>query len=68
MAYWGIKPKISDVHPEMKFDPIVGYMGTIRGTSENIIGMSFKKTLKFVEEMNDKKFNDRYEMNKSYEK
>ena len=53
----------------MKYDPIVGYMGTTRSvTAENIIGMSFKKSLKYVEEMNDKKINDRYERLKTYEK
>ena len=63
MAYWGVKPDIKEVHPDMKFDPIVGYMGTSRGiASENIIGMSFKKSLKYIEDMDNKKINDRYQM------
>ena len=69
MAYWGVKPDIKEIYPDMKYDPIVGYMGTTRSvTAENIIGLSFKKSLKYVEEMNNKKMNDRYEMFKSYEK
>ena len=69
MAYWGVKPDIKEIYPDMKYDPIVGYMGTTRSiTAENIIGMSFKKSLKFVEEMNDKKINDRYEKFKTFEK
>ena len=63
MSYWGVKPEIKELHPEMKLDPIVGYMGNTRSiTAENIIGMSFKKSLNFIEEMNNKKMNDRYKM------
>ena len=63
MAYWGVKPEIKELYPDMKFDPIVGYMGTTRSiTAENVIGMSFKKSLDFIEEMNNKKLNDRYKI------
>ena len=59
MAYWGVKPELKEIHPEMRYDPIVGYMGNIRSvTAENVIGMSFKKSLDFVEELNNKKYND----------
>ena len=69
MAYWGVRPDIREEYPDMKFDPIVGYMGTTRSvTAENIIGMSFKKSLQFVEEINNKKMNDRYARFKNYEK
>ena len=69
MAYWGVKPDIREIHPDMKFDPIVGYMGTTRSiTAENIIGLSFKRSLKLVEEMNNNKKNDRYENFKTFEK
>ena len=69
MAYWGVKPDIKEIHPDLKYDPIVGYMGTSKGiASENIIGMSYKKTLQYIEDMNNKKINERYEMFKSYEK
>ena len=61
MAYWGVKPEIRELHHEMKLEPIVGYMGNIRSiTAENIIGMSFKKSLNFIKETNNKKMNDRY--------
>ena len=37
----------------------MGYMGNIRSvTAENVIGMSFKKSLDFVEELNNKKFHN----------
>ena len=59
MAYWGVKPELKEIHPEMRYEPIVGYMGNIRSvTAENVIGMSFKKSLDFVDELNNKKYHN----------
>ena len=69
MAFWGVKPDIKEIHPDIEKDSIVGYIGTTRSiTVENIIGLSFKKSLKLVEEMNNNKKNDRYENFKTFEK
>lgn len=63
MAYWGVKPSLRDLYPGMRYDPIVGYMGTTRSiTAENVIGMSFKKSLDYIQEMNNKKLQEREEM------
>ena len=38
MAYWGVQHEPQELHLELKFDPIPGYMGTTRAiVSENIL-------------------------------
>lgn len=55
MAYWGIQRDVRELHPELKFDPIPGYMGTTRSiTSENIFGMTYKNSLKYADELVNK--------------
>lgn len=51
--YWGVEQDVQDKYPEeMKFDPIVGYMGTSRFIqSENIIGKTYKNTLRYANEL-----------------
>ena len=53
---WGLKkePKKVDITPDMKYDPIPGYMGTTRAiVSENIFGMTYKNSLRNAEEIEE---------------
>ena len=51
MAYWGVQHEPQELHPELKFDPIPGYMGTTRAiVSENIFGMTYKNSLRNADE------------------
>ena len=52
MAYWGVQHEPQELHPELKFDPIPGYMGTTRAiVSENIFGMTYKNSLRNADEL-----------------
>ena len=52
MAYWGVQHETQELHPELKFDPIPGYMGTTRAiVSENIFGMTYKNSLRNADEL-----------------
>ena len=52
MAYWGVQKDIQELHPELKLDPIPGYMGTTRSiASENIFGMTYKNSLRYADEL-----------------
>ena len=64
-AYWGVQHEPMEIHPELKFDPIPGYMGTTRAiVSENIFGMTYKNSLRnadqLVEEINKNKAEQLY--------
>ena len=51
-AYWGVQHEPKELHPELKFDPIPGYMGTTRAiVSENIFGMTYKNSLRNADEL-----------------
>ena len=52
MAYWGVQHEPQELHPELKFDPIPGYMGTTRAiVSENIFGMTYKNSLRSADDL-----------------
>ena len=52
MAYWGVQHEPQELHPELKFDPIPGYMGTTRAiVSENIFGMTYKNSLRSADQL-----------------
>ena len=52
MAYWGVQHEPQELHSELKFDPIPGYMGTTRAiVSENIFGMTYKNSLRNADEL-----------------
>ena len=47
----GVQHSIQELHPELKFNPIPGYMGVNRSiVSENIFGMTYKNSLRKAEE------------------
>jgi hypothetical protein len=55
MAYWGVQHSVQELHPELKYDPIPGYMGTNRSiVSENIFGMTYKNSLRRADELLEK--------------
>lgn len=48
------KKDLKESHPDMKFDPIPGYQGTIRAVvSENIFGMTYKNSLRKADQTLD---------------
>lgn len=52
MAYWGVQKNIQELHPELRFDPIPGYMGTTRSIgSENVFGMTYKNSLRYADDL-----------------
>ena len=62
MAYWGVQHEIQETHPELKFDPIPGYMGTSRAVvSENIFGMTYKNSLRQADTLLNKIKSDKAE-------
>ena len=70
MAYWGVQYEPQELHPELKFDLIPGYMGTSRAiVSENIFGMTYKNSLRSVDEsvkqINQKKAEQLYKSSMS---
>lgn len=55
MAYWGLKPDLDERYPELKLNPIPGYMGNIRSvTAENVIGKSFINSIKYINSLKKK--------------
>ena len=60
MKYWGVQHSAQELHPELKFDPIPGYMGVNRSiVSENIFGMTYKNSLRRADEVQEKMNLDR---------
>ena len=60
MKYWGVQHSVQELHPELKFDPIPGYMGVNRSiVSENIFGMTYKNSLRKADEVQEKMNLDR---------
>ena len=48
----GVQHESQELYPELKFDPIPGYMGTTRVVvSENIFGMTYKNSLRNADEL-----------------
>ena len=56
MSYWGVKPNIMEQYPQLKLEPIPGYMGNcMEVSSENVFGMSYINSLKYINELRKKK-------------
>ncbi len=51
----GVQHSIQELHPELKFNPIPGYMGVNSSiVSENIFGMTYKNSLRKADEVQEK--------------
>lgn len=60
--YWGVMPSVQEEHPDLKYDPIPGYQGTVRSVvSENIFGLTYKNSLRSAENFLDKIKKDKAE-------
>ena len=55
MNYWGVKPSYMERYPQLKLEPIPGYMGNIRSvTAENVIGLSYMNSIKYINDLRKK--------------
>ena len=51
----GVQHSIQELYPELKFNPIPGYIGVNRSiVSENIFEMTYKNSLRKADEVQEK--------------
>ena len=51
----GVQHSIQELHPELKFNPIPGYIGVNRSiVSENFFEMNYKNSLRKADEVQEK--------------
>ena len=51
----GVQHSIQELHPELKFNPIPGYIGVNRSiVSENFFEMTYKNSLRKADEVQEK--------------